>query len=39
MNASGVRKMCQGWLAVIDIPDYIEAFANKKWIGCNVKNI
>lgn len=37
MTRDGVKKMCDGWLAVIDMPEYIEAFSNKKWIGYFVK--
>ena len=37
MKSTGVRKMCQGWLAVIDMDEYIDAFANHKWIGRKVK--
>lgn len=33
MNAKGVKKMCQGWIAVIDDTKYIEKLSNKKWIG------
>lgn len=37
MTRDGVKKMCEGWLAVIDMPEYIDAFASNKWIGYNVK--
>lgn len=37
MTHSGVKKMCDGWLAVIDMPEYIEAFSKRKWIGYKVK--
>lgn len=37
MSRSGVKKMCEGWLAVIDLPEYIDAFSKKKWIGYRVK--
>ena len=37
MNKEGIKKMCDGWLAVIDLPEYIEAFSKKKWIGYKVK--
>lgn len=36
MSSSGIKKMCNGWLAVIDRPEYINAFAQKKWIGKTV---
>lgn len=37
MNAGGVKKMCKGWIAVVDSKPYIDAFAGKKWIGYRVK--
>ena len=37
MTSGGVSKMCKGWLAVIDKPEYIEAFAKPRWIGYRVK--
>ena len=37
MTAGGVRKMCEGWLAVIDMDAYIEAFSRRKWIGYKIK--
>lgn len=37
MNAGGIKKMCDGWVAVIDLPEYIEALSKKKWIGYDVK--
>jgi len=37
MKSAGVKKMCDGWLAVIDSEPYIEALADKKWIGNKVK--
>ena len=36
MKTSGVKKMCAGWLAVIDDEKYLAAFAKKKWIGYRV---
>jgi hypothetical protein len=33
MNSQGIQKMCQGWLAVIDNPVYIQKLASQKWIG------
>lgn len=36
MTSNGVKKMCHGWLAVIDIPAYKEAFSKAKWIGYEV---
>lgn len=37
MTSVGVKKMCAGWIAVIDSEPYIEALASKKWIGYRVK--
>lgn len=37
MNSAGISKMCSGWLAVIDRPEYIDAFSKKKWIGKKIK--
>lgn len=37
MTSAGVKKMCEGWIAVIDSKPYIDAFAQKKWIGYRVK--
>lgn len=33
MNRTGVKKMCTGWIAVLDEPKYISALAKNKWIG------
>ena len=37
MAKTGIKKMCDGWIAVIDLPEYIEAFSKAKWIGYSVK--
>lgn len=37
MTSAGVKKMCQGWIAVIDSEPYVNALANKRWIGYRVK--
>lgn len=37
MNSTGISKMCEGWLAVIDKPEYIDTFSKTKWIGKKVK--
>ncbi len=37
LSSSGVKKMCQGWLAVIDFDEYISTFAKRKWIGYRVQ--
>ncbi len=33
MPTSAVKKMCEGWLAVIDDIKYIQKLSNRKWIG------
>lgn len=33
MSSSGVKKMCNGWIAVLDDPKYINKLSNEKWIG------
>lgn len=37
MQKSGIKKMCEGWIAVLDNPQYIELLSNRKWIGYKVK--
>lgn len=37
MTSAGVKKMCEGWIAVIDSEPYIDALADQKWIGYRVK--
>ena len=37
MTSAGVKKMCQGWIAVIDSEPYIKALSGRKWIGHRVK--
>lgn len=37
MTSAGVKKMCKGWIAVIDSEPYIKALSSKKWIGYSVK--
>lgn len=37
MNSNGIKKMCAGWIAVIDSEPYIEALSKRKWIGYKVK--
>lgn len=37
MQKSGIKKMCDGWVAVLDDPLYIKLLSNKKWIGYEVK--
>lgn len=36
MNSGGIKKMCEGWIAVIDDEKYIDALAKNKWIGYRV---
>ena len=38
MQTSGIKKMCQNWIAVLDDNQYVEKLAGKKWIGYNVKS-
>lgn len=37
MKSQGIKKMCNGWVAIINSPEYIDLLANKKWIGHSVK--
>lgn len=37
MTSAGVRKMCSGWIAVIDSEPYINTLAERRWIGYKVK--
>lgn len=37
MTSNGVKKMCEGWIAVVDSKPYLDAFSNKKWIGYYIK--
>lgn len=37
MTSAGIKKMCDGWLAIIDSPEYIDAFSEDKWIGYDVR--
>lgn len=37
MKSKGIKKMCQGWVAVLDDPQYIDLLSKKKWIGYEVK--
>lgn len=37
MTSTGVKKMCAGWIAVLDSEPYINVLANPKWIGYRVK--
>ncbi len=36
MNSMGIRKMCAGWIAVIDAPIYVVTLAKNRWIGYRV---
>lgn len=36
MNARGVKKMCENWIAVLNDDAYIKLLARKKWIGYNL---
>lgn len=37
MKQKGVKKMCQGWVAVLEDRAYVELFSKKKWIGYKVQ--
>lgn len=37
MNSTGVKKMCDGWIAVLDDEKYKTKLSSKKWIGYIVK--
>lgn len=37
MGSTGIKKMCAGWIAVIDNDAYLSALSSRKWIGYNVK--
>jgi hypothetical protein len=37
MTSLDVKKMCAGWIAVLDSEPYIDKLAGKKWIGYRVK--
>lgn len=37
MKSAGIKKMCEGWIAVIDSDEYINTLSNSKWIGYKVK--
>lgn len=37
MNAKGIKKMCNGWVAVLDDVAYLDLLAKKKWIGHKIK--
>lgn len=36
MNSKGIKKMCSGWVAVLNDPAYINLLSKKKWIGYKV---
>lgn len=36
MTRTGIRKMCAGWITVLDDPLYISTLAKSKWIGYHV---
>ncbi len=37
MNCTGIKKMCNNWIAVIDDEQYISALSKTKWIGHRIK--
>lgn len=36
MTSGGVKKMCEGWIAMINSEPYIDALSCRKWIGYRV---
>ncbi len=36
MKSKGIKKMCAGWVAVIDSDPYIDTLSDRKWIGYRV---
>ncbi len=39
MPPRGVKRMCEGWVAVLDNPIYTRHLSNRKWIGFDVRTI
>lgn len=39
MSKKGVKRMCEGWVAVMDDPIYTQHLAKKKWIGFDVRTL
>jgi len=37
MRASGIKKMCKNWIAILNDNLYTQKLSAKKWIGVNVK--
>ena len=37
MTSAGVKKMCEGWITVINDETYIEKLSNKKWVGKKIQ--
>ena len=37
MSSKGVKKMCNGWIAVLDDSKYINKLSSEKWIGTSLK--
>lgn len=38
MNASGIKKMCSNWIAIVDDSQYTKKLSANRWIGYDVKN-
>ncbi|MCM1088763.1 MAG: hypothetical protein NC419_11435 [Muribaculaceae bacterium] len=36
MNRNGIKKMCEGWITVIDDSQYLSALSKSKWIGYRI---
>lgn len=39
MKTSGIKKMCEQWIAVIDDDKYVRKLAGRKWIGYPVRAV
>lgn len=37
MKNSGIKKMCAGWVAILNSEKYINALSDKKWIGYKIQ--
>ena len=39
MNRTGIKKMCAGWITVMNEQSYLSVLANPKWIGYRVDQV
>lgn len=39
MNSTGIKKMCNNWVAIINDPKYIDLLSRGKWIGYKVTDL